>query len=105
MTTETGALFLVHANRCKEALFDLIEDGKGILVSDGYGMDHTWVNRRQTCWAHLIRTARGCRKKPSRACRLWQMGAPGIAILCVAWPKTLPPGGAVAAPGMPRFVA
>src|SRR5437867_944007 len=31
---------------------------QGILVSDGYGVYQDWVNHRQTCLAHLIRTAR-----------------------------------------------
>jgi transposase len=65
MTTETVSLFLLHPNRSKEAFFDLIEDWQGILVSDGYGVYQTWVNRRQTCLAHLIRTARGLSEKSS----------------------------------------
>jgi transposase len=32
--------------------------GQGILVSDGYGVYQDWVNHRQTCLAHLIRSAR-----------------------------------------------
>jgi len=36
MTTERVSLFLVHPNRSKEAFVDLIEDWKGLLVSDGY---------------------------------------------------------------------
>ena len=59
MTTDTVSLFLMHPHRSKEAFFDLIEDWQGILVSDGYGVYQTWVNHRQTCLAHLMRTARG----------------------------------------------
>jgi transposase len=76
MTTETVSLFLIHANRSKEAFFDLIEDWKGILVSDGYGVYQTWVHRRQTCLAHLIRTARGLAEKSHpelAACGRWAL--------------------------------
>jgi transposase len=59
MATDTVTLYLIHPNRSKEAFFDLIEDWRGLLVSDGYGVYQDWVNRRQTCLAHLIRTARG----------------------------------------------
>jgi transposase len=76
MTTETVSLFLIHANRSKEAFFDLIDDWQGLLVSDGYGGYQTWVNRRQTCLAHLIRTARGLAEKSNpdlSACGKWAL--------------------------------
>lgn len=76
MTTERVSLFLIHANRSKEAFFDLIDDWKGILVSDGYGVYQNWVNRRQTCLAHLIRTARGLSEKSLpelAACGKWAL--------------------------------
>ena len=76
MTTETVSLFLIHANRSKEAFFDLIHDWAGILVSDGYGVYQTWVNRRQTCLAHLIRTARGLAETSNpalSACGKWAL--------------------------------
>jgi len=76
MTTETVSLFLIHATRSKDAFFDLIEDWQGILVSDGYGVYQTWVNRRQTCLAHLIRTARGLAEKANpdlAACGKWAL--------------------------------
>jgi transposase len=78
MTTETVSLFLIHAHRSKEAFFDLIEDWQGILVSDGYGVYQTWVNRRQTCLAHLMRTARGVAEKSNpelAACGKWALKA------------------------------
>jgi len=76
MTTDKVSLFLIHANRSKEAFFDLIEDWKGILVSDGYGVYQSWVNCRQTCLAHLIRTARGLSEKSDAeiaACGRWAL--------------------------------
>jgi transposase len=63
MATDTVTLYLIHPKRSKEAFFDLIEDWDGLLVSDGYGVYEGWVNRRQTCLAHLIRTARGLSEK------------------------------------------
>ena len=36
--TVTVTLYLIHPNRSKEAFFELIEDWKGLLVSDGDGV-------------------------------------------------------------------
>jgi transposase len=76
MATDTVALYLIHPNRSKEAFFALIEDWQGLLVSDGYGVYQDWVNRRQTCLAHLIRTARGLSEKRDSelaACGAWAL--------------------------------
>jgi transposase len=93
MATDTVTLYLIHLHRSKDAFLDLIDDWQGILVSDGYGVYQNWVQRRQTCLAHLIRTARG----------LFERGAPELAA-CGAWAlaelqwlchmaKALPSGG------------
>lgn len=76
MVTDTVSLYVMHPNRSKEAFVDLIDDWAGILVSDGYGVYQNWVNRRQTCLAHLIRTARGLseRRDPElSACGSWAL--------------------------------
>jgi transposase len=76
MTTETVSLFLIHPNRSKAACFELIDDWSGLLVRDGYGVYQDWVNRRQTCLAHLIRTARGLSSKRDAAlaaCGRWAL--------------------------------
>src|ERR671929_67184 len=58
MASERVAFYMIHPRRSKEAFAALIDDWAGVLVSDGYGVYQTWVARRQTCLAHLIRTAR-----------------------------------------------
>jgi transposase len=76
MANEQVAFYMIHARRSKEAFFDLIEDWTGLLVSDGYGVYQSWVNARQTCLAHLIRTARGlaARQQPElAACGAWAL--------------------------------
>jgi transposase len=76
MATDTVSLYLIHPNRSTDAFFDLIDDWRGILVSDGYGVYQNWVNRRQTCLAHLIRTARGLSEKRDAelaACGAWAL--------------------------------
>jgi transposase len=76
MATDTVTLYLIHPNRSKDAFFDLIDDWQGILVSDGYGVYQHWVQRRQTCLAHLIRTARGLSEKRTpelAACGAWAL--------------------------------
>jgi transposase len=69
MANTTVAYFMIHPNRSKEAFLALIDGWAGILVSDGYGVYKNWINLRQTCLAHLIRTAKGLseRKDPEIA--------------------------------------
>ena len=58
MVNNTVAYFMIHKNRSKEAFLELIQDWRGILVSDNYGTYKKWVHLRQTCLAHLIRKAK-----------------------------------------------
>jgi transposase len=58
LATDTVTYYRIDPHRSKAAFFALIDEWKGILVSDGYGVYQDWVNQRQTCLAHLIRTAR-----------------------------------------------
>ena len=62
-----SAFYMIHPHRSKEAFAALIHDWAGILVSDGYGVYQTWVERRQTCLAHLIRTARSLAERQPRS--------------------------------------
>jgi transposase len=59
MTNPVVAFFMVHTNRSREAFEKLIGAWCGILISDNYGIYRKWVNKRQTCLAHLIRKAGG----------------------------------------------
>ncbi len=59
MVNTTVAYFLVHAYRSQVAFLELIQQWRGILVSDNYGVYVNWANSRQTCLAHYIRRARG----------------------------------------------
>ena len=76
MASERVAFYMIHPRRSKEAFAALIEDWAGMLVSDGYGVYQNWVEARQTCLAHLIRTARGLaeRRAPDlAACGTWAL--------------------------------
>jgi transposase len=76
MVSDTAALYMIHPRRSKEAFAALIDDWTGILVSDGYGVYQHWVERRQTCLAHLIRTARSLAERPHAelaACGTWAL--------------------------------
>jgi transposase len=76
MASERVAFYLVHPRRSKEAFAALIDDWAGILVSDGYGVYQHWVARRQTCLAHLIRTARSLAERQHTelaACGTWAL--------------------------------
>jgi len=76
MANETVAFYMIHPHRSKVAFAALIEEWAGLLVSDGYGVYQTWVTQRQTCLAHLIRTARGLAERSSpdlAACGAWAL--------------------------------
>jgi transposase len=76
MASDTVAFYLIHPHRSKEAFAALIDDWEGLLVSDGYGVYQNWVQARQTCLAHLIRTARGLAARPQpdlAACGTWAL--------------------------------
>jgi transposase len=62
MVNPSVAFFMVHPNRSKEAFMALIEDWKGILVSDNYGVYVKWM-KRQACLAHYIRKANALTEK------------------------------------------
>ena len=69
MVNTKVAYFMIHPRRSKEAFAALIDQWTGILVSDGFKVYQQWVELRQTCLAHLIRTAKGLalRKDPEIA--------------------------------------
>jgi len=59
MTSVFVAFFMIHKNRSRAAFEELVGTWQGILISDGYALYRKWVNKRQTCLAHLIRCAIG----------------------------------------------
>jgi transposase len=76
MASARVAFYMIHPRRSKEAFAALIDDWTGLLVSDGYGVYQNWVQARQTCLAHLIRTARGLAARPQlelAACGTWAL--------------------------------
>src|SRR5678809_866206 len=76
MVRDTAALYMIHPRRSQEAFAALIDDWAGIRVSDGYGVYQTWVVRRQTCLAHLSRTARSLAERQHAelaACGTWAL--------------------------------
>src|SRR3989440_1801756 len=79
MASERVAFYMIHPRRAKEAFAALIDDLEGILVSDGYGVYQHWVAARQTCLAHLIRTARGLAERALRFGVQWRKRSLGTA--------------------------
>ena len=76
MASEQVAFYMIHPRRSQAAFFDVIEDWSGLWVSDGYSVYQSWVNARQTCLAHLMRTAWGlaARQQPElAACGAWAL--------------------------------
>jgi Transposase IS66 family len=73
------ALLVRHGLLARELLPQIeinSDDWEGILVSDGYGVYQHWVEARQTCLVHLIRTARGLAERPHpemAACGAWAL--------------------------------
>jgi transposase len=68
MVNTTVAFFMVLQNRSKKAFEQLIDDWKGILVSDNYGVYVKWV-KRQSCLAHYIRKAKGLAQREDESVR------------------------------------
>jgi transposase len=76
MASERVAFYMIHPRRSKEAFAALIDDWAGVLVSDGYGVYQNWVQARQTCLVHLIRTARSLAERQNAelaACGAWAL--------------------------------
>jgi transposase len=69
MTNCLASFFIVHSNRSQKAFEALIDNWRGILVSDNYGLYRNWVNHRQACLAHLIRKASGLSERTDDSCR------------------------------------
>lgn len=74
MASPVAAFFMVHTNRSREAFEQLVGAWAGILVSDDYRVYRKWVNLRQNCLSHLIRTAKGLSERADpevAACGKW----------------------------------
>jgi transposase len=69
MANEKVCFFKVHSQRSGKAFEDLIQDWRGILVSDDYHVYTKWVGRRQSCLAHLIRQARALSQQKQESLR------------------------------------
>jgi transposase len=89
MVNTAVAFFMVHPNRSKDAFMALIDDWKGILVSDNYGVYVKWMIR-QSCLAHYIRQAKALTEQKSE--ELKQFGSAvlkELRLLC-HWAKSPP---------------
>lgn len=62
MANPEGAYLALHPTRSKAAFVQLIADRTGILVSDGSLVYQRGQGLRQSCLAHLMRTAKGLAK-------------------------------------------
>jgi transposase len=69
MVNDSVSFFMIHQNRSKQAFEELVADWNGILISDNYGVYVSWVNKRQTCLAHLIRRAKGLAERKAESIR------------------------------------
>jgi transposase len=69
MANTAVSYFMIHSHRSKEAFLALIGNWKGILVSDDYGLYRSWVEKRQTCLAHLIRRAKALSERKDDSLR------------------------------------
>src|SRR4029450_4061259 len=59
MANPEVAYFPIHATRSKTACVPRIANRMGTLVSERYPVSQRWQGLRQSCFAHLIRTAKG----------------------------------------------
>ena len=90
MANVAVSYFMIHSHRSKEAFLALIGTWKGILVSDDYGLYRSWVDKRQTCLAHLIRKAKALSECKTEAIREFgQSVLKELQLLC-HWAKAPP---------------
>jgi transposase len=90
MANTAVSYFMIHPHRSKEAFLALIGNWKGILVSDDYGLYRSWVHKRQTCLAHLIRRAKGlCEMRTESVQEFGQSVLKELRLLC-HWAKAPP---------------
>jgi len=90
MVNHVVAFFMIHPNRSKEAFNQLVEDWKGILISDNYGVYVNWANKRQTCLAHYIRKARDLAERKDQSIKKFgESIAKELQLLC-HWAKKPP---------------
>lgn len=103
MANHRVTFFKVQASRSKAAFEALVDKWAGILVSDGYGVYVSWVNKRQSCLAHLVRRAKGLSERTDTD--LAHFGKRALAELrrLIAWAHAPPTKGEVSA-WFARFV-
>ena len=90
MANTAVSYFMIHQHRSKEAFLELIGNWTGILISDDYGLYRSWVQKRQTCLAHLIRRAKGlCESKTDSVREFGQSVLKELQLLC-HWAKVPP---------------
>jgi transposase len=68
LATTTVTVFTIAADATRARLQAWIDKVRGVLVSDRGSQFHFWaINRRQICWAHLIRRFAGFSELKGRA--------------------------------------
>ena len=83
------AYFHLYPTRSKAAFGQLIADWRGILVSDGYLVYQYWPGLRQSCLAHLLRTAKGlAEQRRGRVLRALEGGCTASCSDCVIWARS-----------------
>ena len=68
---------MIHANRSQAAFQELIQNWKGILISDDYGVYRSWAEKKQACLAHLIRRAKGLSERKDKQIKSLWRASPG----------------------------
>jgi len=93
MVNHEVAFFKIQTSRSKEAFEALVDKWAGILVSDGYGVYRNWLNKRQTCLAHLMRRAKGLSQRANA--EMVHFGVRSLAELerLIAWAHAPPTKG------------
>lgn len=90
MVSGKVSFYLIHNHRSKQAFLELVDDWKGILVSDNYGLYTNWVNLRQSCLAHYIRQVKGlCERNSDSMQRFGKAILKELRLLC-QWAKAPP---------------
>ena len=87
MANPCGRLLPDPPHPLQSAFAQLIADWTGILVSDGYLVYQYWQGLRQSCLAHLLRTAKGLARVWRRVLRALVGGCTLSSNGCVIWAR------------------
>ena len=84
--TTAAVFFLIHAKRGYHGLQALLDQAKGVTISDRWGAyNRLPLEQRQICWAHLKRDFQKLAERPGLSRSLGELGLEAVKCLFADW--------------------